>query len=65
MEYYVVIYYINHNTLRMGPNDPLAYAMGLEYHHPTISMIGRGSWRPIREIKYFFLFSFFSYILLL
>ena len=27
-------------TLGMDPNDPLAYAPGLEHHHPIMSMLG-------------------------
>ena len=36
-------------TLGMEPNDPLAYAPGLELHHPIISTLGDTGGRLERE----------------
>ena len=38
-----------HATLGMDPNDPLAYAPGLELHQPIMSTIGETRGRLERE----------------
>ena len=38
-------------TLRAEPNDPLAYAPRLEYHHPIMSRLGETGGRLEREIE--------------
>ena len=42
MEYCVRGYCSNHNNLATKPSSPLDYAMGLEYHHLTMSIL----WGP-------------------
>ena len=37
-------------TLGTDPNDPLAYAPGLEHHHPIMSMIGDPGGKLERDI---------------